>query len=1249
MNNILIALGVLFVAAIAAAFAAPHVVDWNHYRGAIEEEVSRALGRDVRIGGNLAFTLLPTPGFTLDRIRVADAVSGSGEPAFRAEQLAVKLSFAPLLRGVLEAHEIEIRKARVRVPLTGFGLSRAKLQSDTFQFPIEIQDVALQAVRFTDSEIVIHRGDGAPVTTLAGLDGEFAAATLEGPYRFRGTFGDAAERLELRISTQRTEADGSIRFKAGLKQVGGRGTLALDGRLADPRQAIRVEGELTGELPLPRSPGMPTDVAEIRSPLTADAEGVQLAGLSLVFEQQGRPQILSGNARLAWHSAVDISGDLSARWLDLDRIIGLEGKGSPLPALVALLSSSTNLSRAGGRTSLNLAIDQANLGGEAVSGVIVRMSGDNGAITVEEVGVGLPGGTRAEVTGAITQGDRSFRGSMMLQGASLSRFLGWAAGDTRSFVGVAEGSFWLRTALDLGPTGLIAGDMMGRALDVPLWGDLQWRWERERTLAVSINGQQLNVASLLGEETSFLRVLEGLPGTLERLGIARDTRVEMRLRADEVHSARMTLTNVVTEAAVTADTVSLRRLQFSLPEGATAEIEGDFGRDGSATAFRGAASVKSSEALDALAGIVGQGWIAALPKSRRDALLPMEIAGKARLMRDGTPVAVEFDGTVAGQPIVATLAASGPAGDGAQNYDVSIDVLGVDETSVLRFAGMQPRVATDSVTKDAQAQGATLRVRAAGTMREGMHTVAAWDAPKSRATFQGLVKGDPSAIEASGLVAVAGYLDGELFAPLRPYLGAPTAGGQSPLTGSARVTLKGTTLAAEQILVKMDATSLSGSLSLERDADVTRVAGRLEADTLDLGAVLAPAITRDNELTAAISMTSGRAGPWPEKPFDFSRLAGVSGTVELSARRLSFVDGLGLADARVVIGVAPGRVELRDMSGRGLSGTWSGNVRIEQVPGGGEISGMIAVKGARMDGGDGATGAAKPSGVADATATFSGRGIGVRGALSALAGRGSVDIGGARVAQLSPRQVTQAVEAALRGPADAVTANLRASLQRAPAGVDVTARGLGFEISEGVVRLKPFSIDGADGRIEGVARLDLATMTTDIEWRIEARQPAPVALQQPAVQTPASAPARQPRRLPPVTVTISGPLAALGRAEAAISMDALERELVVRKMERDLEELERLRKLDEERAREDAERRRLLEQGQQSAPQPPLADPTGAQAAGAQAGPSTLPDPTITPTPLADTVAPPPSQPRQRRTAPATNAPRQQLELRGGG
>ena len=57
--------------------------------------------------------------------------------------------------------------------------------------------------------------------------------------------------------------------------------------------------------------------------------------------------------------------------------------------------------------------------------------------------------------------------------------------------------------------------------------------------------------------------------------------------------------------------------------------------------------------------------------------------------------------------------------------------------------------------------------------------------------------------------------------------------------------------------------------------------------------------------------------------------------------------------------------------------------------------------------------------------------------------------------------------------------------------------------------------------------------------------------------------------------------------EPRINSDALERELAVRRMERDVEELERLRKLDEARRREEAERqRRQLEQAPLPAPVP---------------------------------------------------------------
>ncbi len=53
MNNFLAALGAFLVIVLGAMFAVPHFIDWNQYRGIIEEETTRIIGRDFRIGGDV--------------------------------------------------------------------------------------------------------------------------------------------------------------------------------------------------------------------------------------------------------------------------------------------------------------------------------------------------------------------------------------------------------------------------------------------------------------------------------------------------------------------------------------------------------------------------------------------------------------------------------------------------------------------------------------------------------------------------------------------------------------------------------------------------------------------------------------------------------------------------------------------------------------------------------------------------------------------------------------------------------------------------------------------------------------------------------------------------------------------------------------------------------------------------------------------------------------------------------------------
>ena len=113
MNGVLLWIAGLIVALLAALFAVPYAVDWNSYRGVFEEEASRMLGREVRVGGAVSLRLLPAPYVRFERPRIAD--ERGGEAFFRAESFTMWLALPQLVQGILEAKQIEWDSFRTQV------------------------------------------------------------------------------------------------------------------------------------------------------------------------------------------------------------------------------------------------------------------------------------------------------------------------------------------------------------------------------------------------------------------------------------------------------------------------------------------------------------------------------------------------------------------------------------------------------------------------------------------------------------------------------------------------------------------------------------------------------------------------------------------------------------------------------------------------------------------------------------------------------------------------------------------------------------------------------------------------------------------------------------------------------------------------------------------------------------------------------------------------------------------------------
>src|SRR5262249_14194855 len=155
----------------------------NSYRGVFEDEATRFLGRDVRVGGAVNLHLLPVPSFRLERVRIADASAALKEPFFRADSLAFKLSIAPLFRGIIEANEIEFRRPILRLGRDDSGSWNWQSFGQVFANAAYLpSNIALTSLKISDGVLAINGPQDGERLRLEGIDGELSAPAIDGPY-----------------------------------------------------------------------------------------------------------------------------------------------------------------------------------------------------------------------------------------------------------------------------------------------------------------------------------------------------------------------------------------------------------------------------------------------------------------------------------------------------------------------------------------------------------------------------------------------------------------------------------------------------------------------------------------------------------------------------------------------------------------------------------------------------------------------------------------------------------------------------------------------------------------------------------------------------------------------------------------------------------------------------------------------------------------------------------------------------------
>ena len=604
MSNLFVALAVFIITVVGALFTVPYFIDWNGYRGVFEEEASRLLDREVRVGGAVNLHLLPTPYFRFEKVRIADASVNLEEPFFRTDSITVKLSVPPLLRGAVEANEIEFQRPVLRLALNDKGgwnwQTFGQVLSNAPYLPT---NVALTSLKIKDGVLAVHGINGAERARIEGLDGELSSPSLDGPYRFRGTYGPAGAEREIRLSTAKAEDDGTVRFKATLRLGDVGSVYNLDGRLLDLMGKSRMDGELTARLPVASiwapSPGrgsssshakgavaepkaQASDVAfDLKANVAADTSNATLSDVALSFEQDGQPQLLSGVVRAAWRDALAVDMNLASRWLDLDRIAGTTEHSSPLDSIVPLALRLRDLLPADGRSRASFTVDQANIGREAISGLRLALVRSRDKLEVEELRLGMPGGSRGELQGTMSgpAGAPVFDGSFGVRGVSVARFLAWARGAPLAADAKGDGAFGVRAKVSIATGRFELRDIIGDLSGTPLNGAAHYRWEGRPEMSLAIEGPQIDVRPFVPAGASLFDMFNLLAHTEAAGGGSQaqpktiDTSI--RVNAGQLIASGRTYRDVALELDLRGGNLRLPVLRVSGDEGYSLELEGE--------------------------------------------------------------------------------------------------------------------------------------------------------------------------------------------------------------------------------------------------------------------------------------------------------------------------------------------------------------------------------------------------------------------------------------------------------------------------------------------------------------------------------------------------------------------------------------------------------------------------------------------------------------------------------------------------
>jgi uncharacterized protein involved in outer membrane biogenesis len=413
-------LGLLAGLVIVAA-AVIYFVDFNEYRGLLAARLGEALGRPLRIDGDLKLRLGPHTGFSAADVSLANSAADKPGSMARVGRVSFGLALWPLLNRNIEIDELLIEDAEFLLRKQPDGrlnwdLGQANAGSvgqSQWSLP------RIGNFRLLRSRFVYRNGGEDTALAVSALTmqvpGTLAAAEIDLKATLQGnpvTFTGRVDSLDALLKGQEIQIDGTLEAMGAAATVGGRLFRPLEGRGVDIHVAARTDRvqdllKAVGAEPIVRGKAdVAFDLSDRDGPLAvrnvkaelAPAPGVQVA----VSGGVGDALALAGLALDVTVQAEDIARFSTLAGADLPSLSPLQARGH-LTGTVARPALKDLAVRAGAKERLLLTVTGAiadPLGVKELD-LAVRLQGPDVAVLSTYVGAAVPALGRFQVSAAL--------------------------------------------------------------------------------------------------------------------------------------------------------------------------------------------------------------------------------------------------------------------------------------------------------------------------------------------------------------------------------------------------------------------------------------------------------------------------------------------------------------------------------------------------------------------------------------------------------------------------------------------------------------------------------------------------------------------------------------------------------------------------------------------------------------------------------------------------------------------------------